>query len=391
MDRQVESITLFRPPQLSPRYLDKKIRIGYLCHDTFKQSVSFFFEPVIKNHDRQRFEIVIYATYPEEDTYAQRLKTYVDFWRNVSSLEEREIAEIVYQDKIDVFVDVTGHTAPGFNNKLLAFAYKPAPIQMSWLAYPATTGLRTIDYRITDEWADPVGMTEAYHTEKLIRIPQGFLCYQPEEESPEIVSAPCKSNSHIIFGCFTLQAKITPEVVRVWSSILQSIENSDLYLKYKHFQNPDVRSAFLERFTENGIEENRIRFLDFQPLYRDHLACYQHLDIVLDPFPYNGTTSTHEALWMGVPVITLAGNDHRSRVGVSILTRLGLSDLIADSIEDYIQIAVSLSKDKERIQELRRTLRLKMLNSPLTRAKEFTTQLEAEYSRLWKAFLETEA
>ncbi|MFQ3612393.1 MAG: tetratricopeptide repeat protein [Cyanobacteriota bacterium] len=388
-DRQVELIAPFIPLAPENKSPGEKIRIGYVCHDTFKQSVSFFFEPTVKNHDRLKFYITIYATFPEEDAYAEQLKTYVDCWRNVSSLEEKEIAEIIYQDKIDILVDVTGHTAPGSsNNKLLTFAYKPAPIQISWLAYPATTGLRTIDYRITDEWADPTGMTEAYHTEKLIRLPQGFLCYQPEADSPEVSDAPCKSNSYITFGCFTLQSKITPEVVRIWTSILKKVEGSRLYLKYKHFQYPDIRSAFLKRFSENGVEEDRIQFIDFQPSYHDHLDCYRYLDVVLDPFPYNGTTSTHEALWMGVPVITLAGNDHRSRVGVSILSRIDLPNLIAHSVEEYIQIAINLSKNKEQIQELRKTLRPRMLNSPLTQAKEFTAQLEAEYIKLWEAFLD---
>ncbi len=386
-NRQLNSILPLKPRVRENKSLDEKIKIGYVCHDTFKQSVSFFFEPVIKNSDRLKFHITVYATYPKEDAYAQGLKTHVDCWRNVSSLEEKEIAEIIYQDKIDILVDVTGHTAPGSkNNKLLTFAYKPAPIQMSWLAYPATTGLRTIDYRITDQWADPIGMTETYHTEELIRLPQGFLCYQPEPDSPQICDAPCQSNSYITFGCFTFQGKITPEVIKAWSLVLKNVKDSKLCLKYKYFQSIDIRSAFLERFSDNGIETSRIQFLDFQPLYSDHLDCYRCIDIALDPFPYNGTTSTHEALWMGVPVITLAGSDHRSRVGVSILSRLGLPELIAHSIEEYIQIAIELSANRERIQELRQTLRPRMLNSPLTQAKAFTTQLEAEYIRLWENF-----
>ena len=282
-------------------------------------------------------------------------------------------------------MDLGGHTAPGL---LLAFAERLAPIQVTWLGYPNTTGLQEMDYRLTDERADPSRMTDAFHTEALIRLPKGFLCYRPLTGAPPVLPPPSVSSRHIIFGSFNALQKITPVVLEVWARILALVPDSRLLLKSSAFSQPAVVDRYKQPFLDVGVAFDRLMFHGNIPDVTKHLELYSQVDIALDPFPYNGATTTCESLWMGVPVITLAGKMHAGRVGVSILTQMEMTDFIAASPEDYVRIAVELANNPARLSELRRTLRHRMAASPLCDAKGFTRAVEDAYRAMWKNWCE---
>jgi predicted O-linked N-acetylglucosamine transferase (SPINDLY family) len=296
-------------------------------------------------------------------------------------MSDDRAAETIQRDKIDILTDLAGHTA---NNRILLFARKPAPVQVSWIGYPATTGLSAMDYKIVDSYTDPPGMTEQYYTEKLLRMPESFLCYLPDKDSPEVGPLPALSSGHITFGSFNNFAKVTPEAMDVWAKILQALPGSRLVLKAKSLSGKGIREHIADTFMQRGIAAERLHMLGWEPSVGDHLGTYNRIDISLDTFPYNGTTTTCEALWMGVPVITLAGNTHASRVGVSLLINAGVSELIAKTCDEYLAIAVALATDTRRLQSMRERLRNMMRQSPLTDAKRFVNALETHYRMIWE-------
>ncbi len=265
----------------------------------------------------------------------------------------------------------------------MVFALKPSPIQVTWLGYPNTTGMRTIDYRFTDTIVDPPGEADDFHSEKLIRLEHGFLCYQPDSSAPDVAPPPCLEHDYVMFGSFNNLPKINPEVVRVWAEILRRQPGSRLLLKSKILGDLRVREKYLSMFAEQGIPAERLELYDWLPDSNNHLELYHRMDIGLDPFPYNGTTTTCEALWMGVPVITLCGNRHAARVGASIMHHAGLEDLIAHSEEEYIAMASALAQDRQRLIALRGGQRRKMRESQLMDKELFTSTLEKAYRRMW--------
>jgi predicted O-linked N-acetylglucosamine transferase (SPINDLY family) len=241
-----------------------------------------------------------------------------------------------------------------------------------------------MDYRIVDRYTDPPGMTEQFHTEELIRMPESFLCYLPDRESPEVGPLPALTAGHITFGSFNNFAKVSSEVMDLWTEILKSIPDSRLIMKARSLSDRSTRDYVAELFTQRNIEAERIELLSWEPSVRGHLAIYNRIDIGLDTFPYNGTTTTCEAAWMGVPVITLAGNTHASRVGMSLLTNIGLPELISGTYEEYLATAVNIAGDLKRLRSLREKLRDMMEHSPLTDAKRFTVNLEGLYRKMWE-------
>ena len=243
-----------------------------------------------------------------------------------------------------------------------------------------------MDYRIVDRYTDPPGMTDEFYTEKLIRMPESFLCYQPEKNSPEAGTLPALSTGYVTFGSFNIISKISPEAIVTWSRILKEVPKSRLLLKAKGLFDGDTREYLSALFKQQGITEERIIFMFHTKSYTDHLAVYNNIDIGLDTFPYHGTTTTCEALWMGVPVITRAGDKHASRVGVSLLSNIGLPELIAQTEEEYIEIAVKLSEDLEKLRYLRERLRDMTTNSPLTNSERFTAELEDRYRTMWQTY-----
>lgn len=367
---------LFRHPRIHRR----KLKIGYLSPDFRQHSVAYFLEPVLVAHDREKFELFCYANVPSPDEVTKRLQGYADTWQNIPGMSDEEAAELIRRDGIDILVDLAGHTS---GNRILVFARKPAPVQVSWLGYPATTGLSSIDYKLVDHLTDPPGMTEQYYTEKLLRMPDSFLCYLPGRESPGISPLPALSKGYITFGSFNNFAKITPEVLALWAKILRQVPDARLILKASSFADRETCRYVRAVFSEEGIAGSRIELLPSERSLKKHLESYGRLDIALDTFPYNGATTTCEALWMGVPVVTLEGSTHVSRVGKSIIANAGLEGLVSATPEGYVKIAVGLAQDIPVLADLRQEIRTLMRTSTLTDARRFTMNLESCYQRIW--------
>lgn len=359
----------------------RRLCIGYVSPDFRVHSVAYFFEPLLNAHDRTAFKIICYANVQRPDTVTERLQGLVDTWRNIAHMADDRIADLVRKDSVDILVDLAGHTA---NNRLLVFARKPAPVQVTYLGYPNTTGLATIDYRLTDAWADPTGETEKFHVEELVRLQSGFLCYQPPKESPNVTESPASATGYITFGCFNNSTKVGAEVVTVWAQILRALPDAQLIMKSYQLNDAWTRQHFIELFEQGGVSPERLELLGLTGSIADHLRTYSRVDIGLDPFPYNGTTTTCDAMWMGVPVIVLAGNTHASRVGTSLLSNAGCTQFIAQTVESYVELAVQLAKDRERLHKLRSELRAKMKHSPLTDAKQFARGVETAYRTMWQ-------
>jgi protein O-GlcNAc transferase len=361
---------------LEPSTRSARIRIGYLSPDFRSHAVASFIEPILSHHDKSRFEIFCYANLSRPDRTTERLKVLCEGWRDICAVGDEEAAKIIAADRLDILVDLAGHTA---GNRLPLLARKPAPLQATWIGYPDTTGMPELDFRITDELADPPGTTERFHSERLIRLPRSFCCYLPEGSSPAVAALPCLESGRITFGSFNNLAKVTPEVIALWSRVLQAVPGSRMLMKCRPFADDEVCARIMESFAGEGVAAERIELHPGDAAPADHLAQYGRVDIALDTFPYNGTTTSCEALWMGVPVVTLAGTRHAARTGVSILTNCGLATLVAQSLEEYVAIACELARDTAALQRLRAGLRERVSLSPLTDGKGVTRELEAAF------------
>lgn len=370
-------------PHANNRDPGRRLRIGYLSPDLRSHSVAFFFEPILENHDRRDHEIICYSSTVSPDAVTERLRARADGWREVLSMSESRVAEQIYADRIDVLIELAGHTA---DRRLLAMAYKPAPVQMTYLGYPATTGLAAVDYRMTDALCDPPGMTEAYHTERLLRLDGCFLCYRPPEDAPAVAELPARANGFVTFGCFNSIVKVTIEMLRNWSKILRLVPGSKLILKDKGLASARTRGRMLAALAAEGVSSDRVELRGPEPSLRQHLSIYGSIDVALDTFPYCGTTTTCEALWMGAPVVSLAGRLHASRVGCSLLNAAGLSEWVASGEEDYVTRAARLASDLDALGQRRESMRTAMLHSPLLDGVGFTRKLEIAYRRAWTAW-----
>lgn len=363
------------PPafKFKPREAGAKIRMGFLSADLCHHPVAHFIEPIFRGYDRERFEFVAYGDQRKSDEFSARFAKQVDLWRETSSYDDRALAKLIHEDRVDILFELAGHTA---YNRLGVFALKPAPVQVSYLGYPGTTGLPTIDFRITDAFADPQGTTEHLHTEKLIRVPECAWCFEPDASAPEVEPLPALKNGFVTFGCFNNMAKLNPALFETWAEILLRVPGSHLRLKARTLTDDGVRKELKSYFTERGIEEDRLDFFGHTKKIADHLNHYHSVDIALDSFPYHGTTTTCEAMWMGCPVVTRAGKTHVSRVGVSLLTAVGLQEFITDTREAYIEKAVALAGQTDRLEELRAGMRDRMRQSVLMDEKRFVQGFE---------------
>jgi predicted O-linked N-acetylglucosamine transferase (SPINDLY family) len=370
-------------PHLNDLNPHRRLKIGYVSKDFGCHPVSYFFGSILANHNRNDFEMICYSNNPNIDDLTRLLQRLADDWRQIDPLSDEEVTDLIRQDQIDILVDLSGHTA---GNRMLVFARKPAPIQVSYLAYPNTTALSTMDYRLTDAWADPPRTTEHLHTEQLIRLPHGFLCYQPPSNTPPVNDLPVLQKGYVTFGCFNNLAKVNPELVDYWCQILNTLPTAKMIIKSKPLADPPTRDYLTGLFEQHGINPSRLEIYGNINPYNEHLALYHHIDIALDTFPYHGTTTTCEALWMGIPVITLAGKSHVSRVGVSLLSSVGLQSLIADSPPDYIQKAIVLGQNPPQLQQLRSNLRAMMQSSPLTNGPLFTQSFESALRTMWQNY-----
>ena len=360
----------------------ERLRIGYVSGDFKSHSVAYFFEPLLQHHNANVVETFCYYNHKTVDDVTNRLMTLAEHWRPIVDMSHANVVDLIIADKIDILVDLSGHTA---HNSLLVFAQKPAPILVTWLGSPNTTGLSAIDYRFTDVITDPIGEADQFNSETLFRLPNGFHCYRGNETARVNAELPHQNRGHITFGSFNNMSKLTPEVIKVWSKILNAVPQSQLLLKTSQVTNN--LSHYAQLFKQEGISEDRIEYYGRLPSDHEHLELYGAIDIGLDPFPYNGVTTTCEALWMGVPVITLAGDRHAGRVGASILTNVGLTDFIAQDIDGYIQLAVEMAANPTYLQEIRRGLRKRMLGSPLCDGSSFANDIEKAYQEMWQTSL----
>lgn len=374
-------------PNNTPR-ADRRLRVGYVSPDFRRHSVYFFVRPMLGAHDREKVETFCYADVRKPDDFTRDLKAHSDHWIPVDGIDDVALANRIRIDGIDILVDLTGHTA---KNRLKMFASKPAPIQVSWLGYPNTTGLGAIGYRITDWIADPHESEDRFYTEKLIRLPRCFVCYRPPQDLPDVSPSPYEKLGRISFGSFNDLNKVTDSVIHLWARLLISVADSTLLLKARQLSDPVVQGRVLAQFESAGIERDRISLLGHVPSQRDHLAAYANVDIALDTFPYNGTTTTCEALTMGVPVVTVSGGRHASRVGASLLNAANCRDLVAENAAAYAEIAAGLARDSERLRKERLRLRDRFLASQICDAGDFAAAMERAYRDMWRIWCDQQA
>lgn len=359
----------------------RRLRIGYVSPDFRNHVVSFFMEPVLARHDHTRFEIFCYHTHRQKDRVTEGLRPLADHWVDCEDLTDPQIAERIREDRIDILVDLSGHTA---DNRLLVFAEKPAPVQATYLGYPNTTGLATMDYRITDAVADPPGESDRLNTEHLMRLPGSHFCFRPGTDAPAVEALPAASAGFVTFGCFNHFAKISAPFLDTVARVLLAVPGSRFMLKGRPLSMPEVARNVRDRFERAGVDPARLELRGWEPTARGHLRIYGSIDIALDSFPYSGATTTCEALWMGVPVVTLGGNRHASRMCSSILATAGLGEWIAGDRDRYVALCASLSGDLARLAELRRGMRDLLQASPLMDEDGFDRKLEQCYIDMWE-------
>ena len=360
----------------------RRLRIGYVSGDFRNHAVASFIEPVLARHDRARFEIFCYYNFAAVDQVTRRLQAHADHWRQIKGLDDVALAERIRADAIDILVDLSGHSP---SHRLTAFARKPAPVQATWLGYLNTTGLEAMDYRITDPRASPDGLLEAYHTEKLIRLPDSQWCYQPPAPCPDVNAPPSAKSGFVTFAAFTGPPKTSRPVIELWCEVLRRVPGSRLMIQIGGFGTmpPD----YVERLISWGLPRERVDFVPGRKTL-DYFALRNSVDIVLDTFPCTGGTTSCDSLWMGVPVITLVGDTAYSRGGASLLHAIGLDELVAQSADEYVAIAARLAGDAGRLAELRAGLRERMRSSPLMDAERFTRNLETAYRTMWRSWCE---
>lgn len=360
----------------------RKLRLGYVSPDFRRHSVSFFSEPLLAAHDRKNFEIYCYSNTVVVDDVTARFKASADHWRDVQNLDTDEAATLIRNDGIDILVDLAGHT---MGNRLDVFAVRAAPIQVTALGYPDTTGLTAIDARLCDGVTDPLGTADQYASERLMRLETGLHCYAAPADAPPVAALPCLKAGHVTFGSFNKLAKISQTTVSIWAKILTVVPNARLLLKSKALTEPATRERLTARFAAHGVAADRLELMGWSPGDRAHLELYAGVDIALDPTPYNGTTTTCEALWMGVPVITLAGRAHAGRVGSSLLTTIGCPENICATPEAYVRRAAALAAEPKVLVDVRKSLRQRVAASALCNAPAYARAVEAVYRSLWNA------
>ena len=360
---------------------ERRLRIGYVSPDFRDHPVTSFIEPILRQHHREDCETIGYANVKAPDAVTQRLRLLAGQWRDIHGWNPDEVAELIRQDGIDILVDLAGHTT---DTGLLVFARKPAPVQVTWIGYPNTTGLDAMDYRLTDAISDPPGQTERWHSEQLIRLPNTFSCYAAPAESPAVGPLPALANGFVTFGCFNNFRKLSEPTLAVWARLLHALPTARLLLKSQGLGNPKTANRLRDQLVRAGVAAERVELLGAGLSKAQHMGLYHRVDLGLDPFPYNGTTTTCDALWMGVPVVTLAGRNHVARVGLTLVSHLGFPEWGVETPAAYVAKCLELTGDLTGLAEVRRRLREQMRQSPLCDAPQFIRHLETAYRGLWQ-------
>lgn len=368
---------------LNVRSADRCLRIGFVSGDLCNHALVRFFEAFISAFDRSRFETFAYMTHASEDAVSERLRPAFAGWHNISGLDDDEAADLVERDRIDVLVDLSGHSA---GNRLMLFARKPAPVQVTWIGHPATTGLTAIDYRLTDAVTDPPGLTEPLHTERLWRLPRVSATYRGPQDIPEVRErAPCEDNGYVTFGCFNRFTKVSDETLATWGRILSAVDTARLFIVVADVEAPDVRSEVETRLVHAGLPLERV-ILQAR-VNGDYYRLYHGVDIALDPFPYNGGTTSYDTLRMGVPFVTLAGTHAAARTGVTVLSAVGLTELIAEDLDRYVEIARDLAGDRDRLRGMRDGLQRRLLSSALMDHRGVAEEVGDAFRAMWRVWL----
>ena len=358
---------------------DRRLRLAILSPDLRAHSCAFFLEPLLQHLDRTSFELLLYLDHIRDDATSARLRSFSAVWRNFIGQPDLAVERTIRSDQPDILIDLAGHS--GMAARLPLFARRLAPVQITYLGYPDTTGLPAMDYRFTDAIADPEGEADRFATERLVRFAPTAWAYLPPEYAPEPSPSPLMSGMSPTFGSFSSLTKVNDTTIALWSQVLQAVPGSQLLLKGADFDDPEVCATYRARFQAAGAPIDRIELVPRTAEGEDHLGLYRRVDVALDTFPYHGTTTTCEALWMGVPVITRRGDRHAARVGASLLTAVGHPEWIAADNEEYVRAAFDLISDPQRLAALRTTLRAEMKRSPLLdhagQAARFATALRS--------------
>jgi predicted O-linked N-acetylglucosamine transferase (SPINDLY family) len=359
----------------------RRIRIGLVSGDLRKHPVGYFVEGVLlalTSQNEASVDFIVYSSALQNDALTDRIKSCCQAWRSTVGLSDKNLALQIQNDGIDILIDLSGHTA---HNRLPMFAWKPAPVQVTWLGYFATTGVTAIDYLIADLWTLPESQ-EVFFTEKIWRLPETRMCFTPPDVPVAVSPLPALSNGHVTFGCFNNLSKMNDEVVALWAKILKAIPQSRLFLKAKQLNLASIRAEVSARFAALGVDVSRLVLEGFEARTQ-YLTAYHQVDIGLDPFPFPGGTTSAESLWMGVPVLTLSGESFISRQGVGLLMNAGLPDWIASDADDYLARAVYHASDLQGLQTLRKALRQQVIDSPIYDAQRFAHHFESALRGMW--------
>lgn len=358
---------------------ERRLRIGYVSADWREHPVAHAVLPLLARHDRAQGEIFAYSNAPQADAVTERCRSAVDVWREVARCTDDELAARVRADRIDILVDLSLHTT---GHRLLVFARKPAPVQVTWAGHPGSTGLEAIDYRFTDRFLDPPERDDGLYAEKSVRLPDSFWCYDPFEEGPPVAPLPAREAGVVTFGCLNKCAKINAGTVALWARVLRAVPRSRMIVRAT---NDASRARLAAWFEAEAIDRTRIEFVGWQarPAY---LALHGRIDVALDPTPYGGHMTLLDGLWMGVPTIALPGETAVSRAGLSLLANAGLSEWVAATPEDFVRLAVERTEDRAGLAALRAALRPRLRESPLMDAARFARGVEAAYRAMWRTW-----
>ncbi len=358
------------------------LRLGFVSGDFRNHVIGHHVIPTLERLAAAGHRLTCYSNNATEDALTARFKAAAATWRPVSRLTDQALAETIRNDGIDILFDLSGHTA---YNRLLVFARKPAPVQVCWVGYPATTGLEAMDYFLNDRHQIPDG-AEAYYQEKVVRLPNSYMCYEPVADAPPVAAQPYDANGHVTFGSFNEVKKITPQAIAVWSEILRRLPTARLLLKATRFGDPDVQDRYRHLFGGHGIASERLDFVGATSP-AEHMAFMSRADLALDTFPFTGGATTVDALWMGVPVITCPGETISSRHSLGHLTHAGLTELIAPNLDRYVALAVELAQEPVRLAGLRAGLRPRLAASPLCAGESFVRHVEAAVTAMGERYL----